>query len=114
MTTTYEFDESDLFELINEKLSNTDLETLIKAREQLKKEGKDTSIIDKTIKEKTSSQNKKNVRRKPIFLEIIKNLINTKTTIKKDSTIVKNRDHEEYKFEEELEEDDYYFEDDKN
>ena len=106
MATTYEYDESDLFKLIDEKLSNTDLETLIKAREQLKKEGKDTSIIDKTIKEKTSSQNKKNVRRKPILLEIIKNLINTKTTIKKDSTIVKNRDYEEYKFEEELEEDD--------
>ena len=111
MATTYEYDESDLFKLIDEKLSNTDLEILIKAKKQLKKEGKDTSIIDKAIKENTSSQNKKNVKRKSILSEIIKNILNNK----EDKKVVKNKNYEDYNFEEEeLEDDDYYFEDDKN
>lgn len=51
-TKTYTFDDSIIFDALNEKIAEIPLEVLKKAREESIKNGESTEIIDKAIKEK--------------------------------------------------------------
>ena len=48
-TFTYTFDDSQIFEAVDEKLSNIDLKTLNQIKEKLKDSNDDTELIDKAI-----------------------------------------------------------------
>ena len=52
MGISYKIDDSIIFENIDETLANVDIKYLMQAKLELMKEGKDTSVIDKAIKER--------------------------------------------------------------
>ena len=104
MSKEYEFDESPLLDRIDNMLENMDPEYLLQAREELIKEGKDTEIIDKALAKQQEQKQKP-----PGLLDLLFGM----STKKNKETISKENDYEPYNFEEEdLEEDDYYYEDD--
>lgn len=104
MSREYEFDESSLLDQVDNMLENMDPKYLLQSREELIKEGKDTEIIDKALYKQQEQKQKP-----PGLLDLLFGM-NTK---KNKETISKENDYEPYNFEEEdLEEDDYYYEDD--
>ena len=136
MGTSFNFDESSYLNMIDDKLSNLDLDVLIKANYELLKEKKDTSIIDKAIaehrrkttiveqqkkKEELIEKHRKKQMRRAVLFGLIDGLISVGNTNTTDSNVqpwkedaIKNEGYELHNFEEEeLEEDDYYFDDDK-
>lgn len=137
MGISYKIDDSIIFENIDETLANVDIKYLMQAKLELMKEGKDTSVIDKAIKERKRRDEaiKKNnerrvnqerrmskMKRRALIWGLIDGL---SSSIKSNNTVenelmsweedaVKNGGYKSHNFEEEeLEEDDYYFEDDK-
>ena len=121
---TYKVDDSIVFDRIDETLANIDLEYLMKAKLEMMKEGKDTSILDKALEERKrrdklikTSQNKK--LRHSLFLGLlsgINEISNSKSNdlMSWEEDAIKNDGYESFNFEEEeLEDDDYYFDDDK-
>ena len=126
----YRFDDSVLTNRIDEMLVNLDMEVLIKAKYELLKEHGDTSIIDKAINEKKRREalNKRRVilqqkaekrNRKMLRRDFLLGLLSgTKTSDSNDlypwENDALNDGYEPHNFEEEeLEEDDFYYEDDK-
>ena len=128
-----QIDDSILFDNIDELLANIDLSDLIEVKNELLKENKDTSIIDKAIKERKrrdeilkkeqkqiqeKEKNKRKMFRKATIISLLtgltsnNNLNNDLMSWEEDA--IKNNEYEPFNFEEEeLEEDDYYFDDDK-
>ena len=137
MGISYKIDDSIIFENIDETLANVDIKYLMQAKLELMKEGKDTSVIDKAIKERKRRDEaiKKNnerrvnqerrmskMKRRALIWGLIDGLsssIKSNNTVENDlmsweEDAVKNGGYKSHNFEEEeLEEDDYYFEDDK-
>ena len=89
------------------------------------KEGKDVSILDKAIKEKKRRETRqreydKNIARsikRAALLGLTDGVLfssnNKNDMMTWEEDAIKNNGYEPYNFEEELEEDDYYFDDDK-
>lgn len=137
MGISYKIDDSIIFENIDETLANVDIKYLMQAKLELMKEGKDTSVIDKAIKKRKRRDEaiKKNnerrvnqerrmskMKRRALIWGLIDGLsssIKSNNTVENDlmsweEDAVKNDGYKSHNFEEEeLEEDDYYFEDDK-
>lgn len=137
MGISYKIDDSIIFENIDETLANVDIKYLMQAKLELMKEGKDTSVIDKAIKkrkrrgEAIKKNNERRVnqerrmskmKRRALIWGLIDGLsssIKSNNTVENDlmsweEDAVKNDGYKSHNFEEEeLEEDDYYFEDDK-
>lgn len=101
MSKTYEIDETSLLNLIDETLINLDLSVLEKARQECLKNNESTEIIDKAIREKQS--------RNRIITEKNTELSNKKEITDDFSDVA---EYEPYNLEEEeLEEDDFHYED---
>lgn len=137
MGISYKIDDLIIFENIDETLANVDIKYLMQAKLELMKEGKDTSVIDKAIKKRKRRDEaiKKNnerrvnqerrmskMKRRALIWGLIDGLsssIKSNNTVESDlmsweEDAVKNDGYKSHNFEEEeLEEDDYYFEDDK-
>ena len=131
----YKIDDSIIYDNIDESLARLDLKYLMKAKLEMMKEGKDTSILDKAINERKRRDKKmeedkkrrikqeekmKRQNRRAILFGLLDGL--TSSTKSNDSVddglmswekdAIKNNGYESHNFEEEdLEEDDYYFED---
>lgn len=131
----YKIDDSIVFKRVDETLANIDITRLEKVREELVKNGEDTFLIDKAIKErkrrdeiimKNKKEQEKN-RRTGLGGAILFGLLegfasgSSKSSKKSDNDLMpweedalKHEGYEKYNFEEEeLEEDDYYYDDDK-
>lgn len=92
-------DDEPLFDYLDSFIENLPLEVLEQARLNTIKENGDTSILDQAIKNKKE----KELKNKSLF-----GLFSSK----KDKKIAKNNDYDPYQFEEEeLEDDDYHYED---
>ena len=127
ITIDYKFDDSKLFNEIDNRLSNLDLLTLEKAKKELSKENKSTEIVDKAIKERKrkdyikekQEKNYNKMLRKALFWGLVSGLAGGKSTpsdelMPWEREAILNGDYSNYNFEEEeLEEDDFYYEDDK-
>ena len=137
MSANYKIDDSIVFKNIDETLVNMDIKYLMQTKLELMKEGKDTSVIDKAIKErkrrdeviKKNNERRANqekrmnkMKRRALVLGLIDGLssdLKTNNTVDNDlmsweEDAIKNYGYEKHNFEEEeVEEDDYYFEDDK-
>ena len=137
MGASFNFDESSYLNMIDDKLSNLDLDVLIKAKYELLKDNKDTSVIDKAInenrrrtiimeKEKEREEKERSKQfRSGLFWGLISGLTSdsgsSSSNSKSDNDLmpweedaIKNDHYEPHNFEEEeLEDDDYYFDDDK-
>ena len=97
MTKNYTIDDSNLCNVIDETLVNLDLSILEKARQECLKNNESIEIIDKAIREKQS-----------------RNIIITELSNKKEVTndLSAVDEYEPYNLEEEeLEEDDFHYED---
>ena len=108
-------DDSFIFDEIDDTLLNTDLDILKQARENMIRNGEDTSIIENAInrkieidrKEKEEEKQYKELCKDAAFLGLVGGLISDKS-----SKTNYNNDYEPYQYEEEeLEDDDYYNED---
>ncbi len=115
--TNNNIDNSVLFKKINDTLANIDLKTLETVRKEMLKEGKDVHLLDKAIDERK--------RRDDLIVSdnkgSILDLFNPPKEEDDDDLMpwekeaMKDKEYEPQNFEEEdLEEDDYYFEDDKD
>ena len=131
MSANYSIDDSIIFDKVDNMLANYDLEDLMKVKSELLKEGKDTSVIDKAIKERKRRDEiirKNEIRkiiqerrmRRELMLGLFKGVASGAKS-KSDNDLMpweedalKKEGYEPHNFEEEeLEEDDYYFDDDK-
>lgn len=137
MGASYKINDLIVFDRIDETLANVDVKYLMKAKLELMKEGKDTSVIDKAIEERKrrdkilrinnerrANQEGKNSKMKGRALlcglidglssGIKSNDVIDNNLMSWEEDAIKNDGYESHNFEEEeLEEDDYYFEDDK-
>jgi len=92
-----EIDDERLFDYLDSFIESLPLEVLEQARLNTIKENGDTSILDQAIRNKKESKNNS-------FFGLFSS--------KNDKKVPKNNTYEPYQFEEEeLEEDDYYYED---
>ena len=95
MSTVYNIDESVIFDRVDEVLASLDIGTLELVRQNLIEKNEDTSIIDKVIEDKKRRN---------------QNIDNGLMSWEED--LVKKCEYEPFHFEEEnMEEDDYYYED---
>ena len=123
MSAEYRFDETQLFNRVDEALVNLDMKVLMMAKLEMMKKHEDTSLIDKAIAEKERREKKQTKsnksNRKSLLFALIDGLTSSDTSNKSDlmsweEDAIKNDGYEPFNFEEEeLEEDDYYFDDDK-
>lgn len=109
-----------LFDRLDAYIESMSWGVLEKARNQTILEGKDTSILDKAIKNKLAQQKRLEEQEKleskrmrsAIFKGFMAGLFNASNNDKNDFTNLYEKDYELYNFEEEeLEEDDYYYDD---
>lgn len=131
-TTTYTFDDSFVFDAIDEKLAQMPIEVLRKAKEENIKNGESTEIIDKAINERTKRDEKvkkeqeeiKRATRRGIMGGILSGLFSSNKSKSKTEDIpylmsweqdeVNKGNYTPDQFEEEeMDEDDYYSNDDK-
>lgn len=102
MSKKYEVDETLLFDSIDKTLANMDLLVLEKARQECIKNNESTEIIDKAIKEKHSRNR----------IELLDDMSNLSSKKENNNDILDINRYEEYNMEEEeLEEDDFHYED---
>lgn len=102
MSKKYEADETLLFDSIDKTLANMDLLVLEKARQECIKNNESTEIIDKAIKEKHSRNR----------IELLDDMSNLSSKKENNNDILDINRYEEYNMEEEeLEEDDFHYED---
>lgn len=109
-----------LFDVLDAYIESMPIDVLEKAKKQTILEGEDTSILDKAIKNKLAHQQKleeeekleRKRRRKSIFAGFIYGLFGSKKENKNEKISLYEKDYEPYQFEEEeLEEDDYHYDD---
>ena len=101
-----EEDDERLFQYLDKYIESMPLEVLQQSRMKIKQENGDTSIIDKAIYNKIQKEQKS--KNKLSLFEIIGLLFTEKNKNKCSA----NSEYEPYQYEEEeLEEDDYYYED---
>ena len=113
---SYSFDEQLILDNIDEKLVSMDLDTLLQIQAELKRNNEDTELIDKAIKKKKEfmeSEEKKNKLTFGQFLFGVYAGIKTSPKRKnKQEDDLKKDGYESWNFEEEeLEEDDYHYDD---
>ena len=131
MSHTYKIDDSIVFKRVDDTLASLDINTLEKVREELIKKGEDTELIDKAIierkrrdeiiKEKNKEHDKemRKLSRMALLSGLFGGLISKNSNSSSDlmsweEDAIKNDGYKDYNFEEEeLEEDDFYYEDDK-
>lgn len=109
-----------LFDYLDQKIESLPMEVLSETKKQMKKNNENTEIIDKAINNKIKKEETKRENHKSIFWEIVGALFGRSNKTKDTKEIstweakeIKNGNYEPYQFEEEdLEEDDYYYEDD--
>lgn len=114
----YSFDEELLFDAIEEKLSQMDIETLQKVKKNLEKNKEDTELIDKVISRKVGTKEEDHLTLGEILYG---SFLGLKDHKKRKSTISSIYNPEEYAKkdgyydenleEEEQEEDDFYYDD---
>ena len=107
----YNIDDSMVYESIDKMFDDIDLEYLIMARDELIRDGEDTEIIDKVIEKRKGNKERES---KDIDVSKMGSILGLIEGLKKKNNSDVDNDYEDYNFEEEeLEDDDYYFEDDK-
>ena len=110
---TYTIDDSVVYNTIDETLANLDITILEKARQESIKAGESTEILDKAIDERKKRdrliKEEKSLNKIIGLLGFISGLFQKKP---KSSTMIEDKEYEPYNFEEEeLEEDDYHYDD---
>lgn len=107
-------DDDGLFKYLDNLIASCDLDTLKKARAECIKNGTNHDAIDKAIREKEKASNK------GILAGIFSSLFSDSGSSSKlspdlnpwEQGYIDNNAYEPYQFEEDLEEDDFYSEDD--
>ncbi len=100
-------DETPILSLVDQKLENLDKSILLETRKRLLENGESIEIIDKALKNKEEKESKRKILSSIIGAVVMSGFKSDKTSPKI------NNDYEDYNFEEEeLEDDDYYSEDD--
>ncbi len=137
MSTNYKIDDEYCLKAIDNKLASLEISELLRIKNELLKDNKDTSIIDKAInenkrrtiimekeKEREDKERSKQFRR-GLFWGLVSGLTSDSSSSSNNSKsdndlmpweedAIKNDHYEPHNFEEEeLEEDDYYYDDDK-
>lgn len=101
-----EKDDRRLFQYLDAYIESLPLEVLEQSRMKIMQENGDTSIIDKAINNKIQKEQK--LKNKVSLFEIIGLLFSRKNK----NNYINNNEYEPYQYdEEELEDDDYYYED---
>ena len=101
-----EEDDKRLFQYLDEYIESLPLEVLEQSRMKIVQENGDTSIIDKAINNKIQKEQK--LKNKTSLFEIIGLLFSKKNK----NDYINNNEYKPYQYEEEeLEEDDYFYED---
>ncbi len=116
MDISYSFDEQSILDKIDEKLASMDLDTLLQIQAELKRNNEDTELIDKAIKKKREFMEREEKNNKLTFGQfLLGGYVGIKTSPKrknKQEDDLKKDGYESWNFEEEeLEEDDYYYDD---
>lgn len=107
-SSTYEIDESELFDFIDEVLAKTDLSTLEKARQNIIKNGENTEIIDNAIATRKQIEENRDAR----LSSILSGLLDSTKQYNRSDIFNLLNEYESYNFEEEnIEDDDFYFDD---